>query len=63
MKNCRQEIAEDIQPGRWHCFYFPLAIVCGDKETQSWIVKNLQPFSEHMAQQISIYIAKGKQND
>jgi hypothetical protein len=55
MEACHQERAEDIQPGRWHCFYFPLAIVCGDKNTRDWIVGILSPFGNKMKQQITVY--------
>ena len=33
LNDSRQQKAEKIEQGKWHCFDLPFMIVCGDKET------------------------------
>ncbi len=40
----RQEKAENIMPGKWHCFDLPFMIVCGDKPTAEKVVKILSQY-------------------
>ncbi len=39
LSKMRQEKAEKIEPGRWHCFDLPFMIICGDKPTAEKVVK------------------------
>jgi hypothetical protein len=53
----RQEEAEDIAEGKWHCFYFPFLIACGDEETTQWVVDNLTPLGDQMTGSIRVATA------
>ena len=46
MKNTRQDNAQFVQKGKWHCFDIPFNIVCGDIEIATEIFEALKPFSE-----------------
>lgn len=37
----RQEKAEHIKSGKWHCFDLPFMLICGDKPTAEKVVKIL----------------------
>lgn len=45
MQSTRQENANNIGLGQWHCFDIPFMIVCGDMETALKIYEPLKPFS------------------
>ena len=47
----RQEKAENIAPGKWHCFDLPFMIVCGDKPTAEKVVKILSAYDWTKAKQ------------
>ena len=40
----RQEKAENIASGKWHCFDLPFMIMCGDKPTAEKVVKILSQY-------------------
>jgi len=40
----RQEKAENIESGKWHCFDLPFMVVCGDKPTAEKVVKILSAY-------------------
>lgn len=40
----RQDRAENIAFGQWHCFDLPFMIVCGDKPTAEKVVKILSQY-------------------
>lgn len=44
LSEMRQEKAENIASGKWHCFDLPFMIVCGDKPTAEEIVKVLSVY-------------------
>ena len=44
LNGMRQEKAENIAPGKWHCFDLPFMIVCGDKPTAEKVVKILSAY-------------------
>lgn len=44
LNDMRQEKAEDIVSGKWHCFDLPFMIVCGDKPTAEKVVKILSAY-------------------
>ena len=41
----RQEKAENIKPDKWHCFYLPFMMVCGDKPTAEKVVNLLSAYN------------------
>jgi cell wall assembly regulator SMI1 len=45
MKKTHQEEADNIKPGKWHCFDIPFNLVCGDMETATKIFEALKPQS------------------
>ena len=44
LNGMRQEKAENIASGKWHCFDLPFIIVCGDKPTAEKVVKILSVY-------------------
>lgn len=56
----RQDNAQNIQPGRWHCFSHPFAIMCGDLETARQVCEILSPYSNSMKTQMQIGWQKGE---
>lgn len=44
LEEMHQEKAENISPGKWHCFDFPFMMVCGDKPTAEKVVKILSQY-------------------
>jgi len=53
-KNTRQQIANNIAKGKWHCFHLPFVIVCGDEETAIKVRDILLPHEKKMKGQIQI---------
>lgn len=51
LNEMRQEKAENIESGRWHCFDFPFMIVCGDKPTAEKILNILNVYDWSKAKQ------------
>lgn len=39
LNGMRQEEAENIASGKWHCFDLPFVLVCGDRPTAEKMVK------------------------
>lgn len=54
MEEVRQQKAEDIKRGKWHCFDMPFTILCGDKKTAEKWVGILSPHAEKFPCQIGI---------
>ena len=50
----RQMKADDVQPGKWHCFDIPFRIVCGDKATGNEVLGILKRYEDGMTGTISI---------
>ena len=44
LNEMRQEKAENIESGKWHCFDLPFTIVCGDKPTAEKILSRLNVY-------------------
>ena len=42
MLKTRQQEAQNIKKGKWHCFDLPFNIVCGDMETATKIFEGLK---------------------
>ena len=51
---CRS--ANNIPPGKWHCFDIPFMILCSDKETAVKVRDLLAPYSNQMEEPIKIGI-------
>ena len=51
LNGMRQEKAEKIAPGKWHCFDLPFMLVCGDKPTAEKVVKILSAYDWSKAKQ------------
>jgi len=51
LSGMRQEKAENIAPGKWHCFDLPFMIVCGDKPTAEKVLKILSAYDWTKAKQ------------
>ena len=61
MKTRHQSKAENVQPGKWHCFDLPFTLVCGDMETAKEIYSHLKPFSDKFTEPMQIALnQKGK---
>ena len=39
LNSMRQEKADDIESGKWHCFDLPFMLICGDKPTADEVAK------------------------
>ena len=48
LESMRQSKANDIIPGKWHCFDMPFQILCGDKGTASLVYDILAPYRAQM---------------
>ena len=51
LNGMRQEKAENIAPGKWHCFDLPFMLICGDKSTAEKVVKILSAYDWSKAKQ------------
>lgn len=51
LNGMRQEKAENIVSGKWHCFDLPFMVVCGDKQTAEKMVKILSAYDWSKAKQ------------
>ena len=51
LNEMRQEKAENIESGKWHCFDLPFMIVCGDKPTAEKILNMLNVYDWSQAKQ------------
>ncbi len=54
----RQERAENVRPGKWHCFDMPFNMVCGDMETAQKVYNVLSSYSVQMSERLEISIVK-----
>lgn len=51
LNKMRQENAENIQQGKWHCFDLPFMVVCGDRPTAEKVLKILSAYDWSAAKQ------------
>ena len=56
----RQNDAQDIQIGKWHCFDIPFMIMCGDFKTCQVVCEILRPYSHLMKTQLQVSWQKGE---
>ena len=54
----RQQNADNVKEGFWHCFDLPFNLVCGDIETATEIHNHLKSFSEDFKEPLQISINK-----
>jgi len=54
LEGMRQSKANNIIPGKWHCFDMPFQILCGDKGTASMVYDILVPYKALMKSNIQI---------
>ena len=57
MQDRHQPEAENIKPGKWHCFDLPFTLVCGDMETAKEFARHLLPLSSKFKQKMQITVA------
>lgn len=57
MEPRRQQKAENVQVGKWHCFDLPFTLICGDMETAKEIHRHLAPFSNDFKEPLQIALA------
>jgi hypothetical protein len=62
MASTYQSEAQDVKPGKWHCFDMPFTLVCGDIETAREIFKHLSPLSASFREQMHIALPPGVSN-
>ena len=51
LNEMRQEKAENIESGKWHCFDLPFMIMCGDKPTAEKILNMLNVYDWSQSKQ------------
>lgn len=56
MSDKKQEAAENIKYGFWHCFDMPFMIVCGDEDTAKFIYNHLKDKSKDFIKPLQIGI-------
>lgn len=54
----KQEKAENVKEGMWHCFDIPFTLLVGDMETAKEIYKYLSPLSSDFKEKMQISLAK-----
>jgi hypothetical protein len=59
MDRRRQQSANEVAAGKWHCFDIPFMLVCGDMETATVIHSHLAPMSSDFDVQLDISITGG----
>ncbi len=59
MASRHQDEAQNVKPGKWHCFDIPFTLVCGDRETAKEIFKHLSPLSSNFKEQMHIALPPG----
>ncbi len=52
-----QSKADDIKPGKWHCFDLPLYLICGDRDTAKMVQEALTPLQEQMTGSLTVGLA------
>lgn len=60
MQSRHQPEADNIKPGKWHCFDIPFTLVCGDIDTAQHIYGYLKPLSASFKQKMGISIQQVK---
>lgn len=56
LKDTHQDDAQNIQPGKWHCFSIPFMLVCGSREMAQEIFDDLEPLGSKFKEQMQIRV-------
>ena len=56
LESMRQEKANNIAEGKWHCFDIPLVVVCGNMGAAIQVYEILKPYSNQMTEKLQISI-------
>ena len=59
LESMRQDDAQEITPGKFHCFDIPRTILCGDMETVYKVAGILQKYKIKGVWQVSTYGKNG----
>jgi hypothetical protein len=54
MSDKRQDRADRIAPGKWHCFDLPFMLVCGDMEVAEQVKRHLMPLSDQFNDKLQV---------
>jgi len=57
MEPRRQQKANGVKAGEWHCFDMPFTLVCGDDEVAQEIYKHLGPLSSEFDNPMQIAVS------
>lgn len=60
MKNTHQDSASNVTVGKWHCFYIPFTIVCGDMETAKKIFDSVSNRASEVKEALEFSIREVK---
>lgn len=60
LSKIRQNDAQNIAPGTWHCFDIPFVLVCGDYNAAVTVRDILTPYSGQMKGQLQIAMESKK---
>jgi len=58
MNESRQENADNVKNGKWHCFDIPFHMVCGDIETATKIYDSVKSRSSEVKERLEFSINK-----
>ena len=59
LNSTRQQNAENIKPGKWHCFDLPFVLACGCREMADKLNAMLIKYEKQMKCQIHINVEEG----
>jgi len=59
MKQTHQSSANKIAKGKWHCFYIPFNIVCGDLEIATKIFNSVKDRSDECKESLQFSLSGG----
>ena len=57
MNQTHQADATNIAPGKWHCFYIPFNLVCGDMEIATKIFNSVKDRSNECKEQLQFSLS------
>jgi len=63
LNETHQDVASNVQKGKWHCFDIPFIVECGDMDTAIKIRDILTPYGSKMKRPIDIGIAEEETNE
>ena len=60
MKDKKQEKAQNIAPGKWHCFDLPFVLFCGGLDIATVIYGHLKPIAGDFKEPLQIIVSETK---